>query len=158
MSSAFEKFQGAPEQITHIIRMFNTNIDGTKKIRQALAEIKGIDKRFAEAVCKRVGIDLNTRAGELPQNDLDALQEGIANPQKLKLPLWMLNHVRDIVDGTSSQLVGNQIDANLRFYVEKGKKIKHLKICRYASGLKVRGQRTKSNGRGGKTVGVSRKK
>ena len=158
MATTFENFHGAPNKITHIIRMFNTNIDGTKKVVEALTQIRGIGKRMSEAICKRVGVDIKARAGELPQSDLDALQEGIADPVKLGIPKWMLNHSNDIIDGTSSQLVGNQIDANLRLLVERGKKIRHLRIIRLATGLKVNGQRTKSNGRGGTTVGVSRKK
>lgn len=157
-NSLFETFSGEPAQVQHIIRMFNTNIDGTKRVAPALMQIKGIGKRIADAIVKRTGVDHTKRAGELTQPDLDLLHDGVQNPAKYGIPVWMLNHQFDITDGTTSHLIGNQIDADYRMHLERGKKIRHVKICRLARGLKVRGQRTKSNGRGGKTLGVTRKK
>lgn len=154
----FDTFNSEPSSIQHIIRMFNTNIDGTRRVPEALTQIKGIGKRIADAIVKRTGVDHKKRAGELSPEELGLLQDGVQNPMKYGIPLWMINHIFDATDGTSTHLVGNQIDADFRFYIEKGKKIRHAKICRLAKGLKVRGQRTKSNGRGGRTVGVSRKK
>ncbi|KCZ75766.1 hypothetical protein H311_03248, partial [Anncaliia algerae PRA109] len=53
---------------------------------------------------------------------------------------------------------GTQIDATYRLQLERSKKIESVRSYRLMNNLKVRGQRTKSNGRGGSTVGVSRKK
>nr|6ZU5_SS0 Chain SS0, uS13 [Paranosema locustae] len=156
--SLFETFTSEPAQIQHIIRMLNTNIDGSRRVVHALTQIKGIGKRMSDAIVKRTGVDASKRMGALSASELELLQDGIQNPAKYGIPRWMFNHQFDAVDGTDSHLIGNQIDANLRFYIEKGKKMKHIRVCRLARGLKVRGQRTKSNGRGGKTIGVSRKK
>jgi small subunit ribosomal protein S18e len=152
------KFTEGPEKIQHIIRMFNTNVDGTKRVTEALTAIRGIGRRFADAVCKRSNVDIRKRAGELTESELVALQETISNPESKDIPQWMLNHRRDIVDGTSSQLIANQLDAYFRLHIERGKRMRHVRVCRLASGKKVRGQRTKSNGRGGVSVGVSRRK
>jgi small subunit ribosomal protein S18e len=154
----FATFTSEPAQIQHIIRLFNTNIDGTQRVVAALTQIKGIGKRIADAIVRRVGVDATKRMGELSQAEIDRLHDGVQNPAKYGIPAWMLNHQYDATNGTTSHLIGNQIDADLRLNIERGKKIKHVRICRLARGLKVRGQRTKSNGRGGKTLGVTRKK
>lgn len=157
-SKLFDQFTAAPSEIQHIIRMMNTNINGSKRIAEALSEIRGIGKRMSDVIVKKAGIDNTKRAGELDQKELDMIQRVIQSPMDHGIPQWMLNHPFDVVDGSSSHLVANQIEADFRLYIEKGKKIKHGRICRLAKGLKVNGQRTKSNGRHGKTVGVSRKK
>ncbi|RVD90737.1 40S ribosomal protein S18 [Tubulinosema ratisbonensis] len=150
--------KNVPTSIQHIIRMFNTNVDGNRRVAAALTQIRGMGKRISDAIVKRSGIDPSKRAGELSQEELDLLTECIANPKKLNLPDWMFNRRNDPVDGTTSHLVGTQIDAVFRLQLEKGKKIGLVRAYRLMNGLKVRGQKTKSNGRGGKTVGVSRKK
>ncbi|MHA1722752.1 MAG: 30S ribosomal protein S13, partial [Candidatus Baldrarchaeia archaeon] len=42
--------------------------------------------------------------------------------------------------------------------IDRMKKIKSWKGIRHALGLKVRGQRTRTTGRGGRTIGVTKKK
>ncbi|KAF7682758.1 40S ribosomal protein S18 [Astathelohania contejeani] len=153
-----KNFTAEPEKINHIIRMLNTNVDGTRRLNIALTDIRGVGRRFADMVCKRAGIDGTRRAGELSEEELNIIQSIITDPASVNIPEWAFNHRRDIVDGLSTHLVGNQIDADFRLHLERGKKIKHVRVCRLAAGLKVRGQRTKSNGRRGRTVGVSRKK
>lgn len=155
--SDLPKFTAAPSKIQHIIRMFNTNIDGTKPVALALTGIKGIGRRYADALLKRSNIGLAKRAGELSDEELERINEIIQNPTG-KIPTYMNNHQFDANDGTTTQLVANNLDANYRLLLERGKKIRNVKVMRILKGLKVRGQRTQSNGRHGGAMGVSRKK
>lgn len=41
----------------HILRILNTNVDGTKSVQYALCSIKGIGRRFSNVVCKKAEID-----------------------------------------------------------------------------------------------------
>jgi small subunit ribosomal protein S18e len=147
-----------PKEIQHIIRLHNTNIDGTHRVPFAITKIVGIGKRMGPAICKRVGISASRRAGDLSEEELKRLHDAIADPTSVGIPEWFLNHRRDLIDGTSTHLIGTKLDAVYRMMIERGKKIKHVRICRLAVGLRVRGQRTKCNGRKGKSMGVSRKK
>ena len=61
-------------------------------------------------------------------------------------------------DGKTTQISSNQIDAKLRDDLERLKKIRNHRGLRHYWGLRVRGQHTKTTGRRGKTVGVSKKK
>ncbi|EPR79099.1 40S ribosomal protein S18 [Spraguea lophii 42_110] len=151
-------FNNNPLPIQAMIRMFNTNIDGKKQIIKALTTIRGIGDRLSLAILRRAKIPTDKRAGELTEDELNEINEVILNPQKYDIPEWMLNHQNDPIDGTTKHLIGNQIEGTIRLWNERGKKIGLVRAFRTSLGLKVRGQRTKSNGRGGRTMGVSRKK
>lgn len=72
--------------------------------------------------------------------------------------LGFLNRQRDIVDGKDSQILANGVDSKLRDDLERLKKIRAHRGLRHYWGLRVRGQHTKTTGRRGRTVGVSKKK
>uniref|UniRef100_H2YUG4 Small ribosomal subunit protein uS13 n=1 Tax=Ciona savignyi TaxID=51511 RepID=H2YUG4_CIOSA len=129
-----------PEKFQHILRILNTNIDGKRHIAFALTAIKGID-RFSTLVCKKV--DLTKRADELSDDEIDH---------------WFLNSQKDTRDGKFAQVLSNQLDNKLREDIERLKNIHAHRGLRRYWGLHVRGQHTKTIGRRGRTVGVSKKK
>jgi small subunit ribosomal protein S18e len=56
------------------------------------------------------------------------------------------------------QLTSSNLDSKLREDLERMKKIRAHRGLRHYWGLRVRGQHTKTTGRRGRTVGVSKKK
>ncbi|KAK8647015.1 hypothetical protein V6N13_120774 [Hibiscus sabdariffa] len=148
----------ANEDFQHILRVLNTNVDGKQKIMFAMTSIKGIGRRFANIVCKKADVDMNKRAGELTAQELDNLMTIVANPRQFKIPDWFLNRQKDYKDGKYSQVVSNALDMKLRDDLERLKKIRNHRGLRHYWGLRVRGQHTKTTGRRGKTVGVSKKR
>ena len=147
-----------PDRFQHILRVMNTNIDGNRKIMFALTSIKGIGRRFANIVCKKADVDLNKRAGELSEEEVGRLIIIMNNPRQYKIPNWFLNRQKDIRDGKYSQVTSNSLDTKLREDLERLKKIRAHRGLRHFWGLRVRGQHTKTTGRRGRTVGVSKKK
>ncbi|GER29755.1 40S ribosomal protein S18 [Striga asiatica] len=148
----------ANEDFQHILRVQNTNVDGKQKIMFALTSIKGIGRRFANIVCKKADVDMNKRAGELSAAEIDSLMVIVANPRQFKIPDWFLNRKKDYKDGKYSQVTSNALDMKLRDDLERLKKIRNHRGLRHYWGLRVRGQHTKTTGRRGKTVGVSKKR
>ncbi|KAK2973740.1 hypothetical protein RJ640_019740 [Escallonia rubra] len=148
----------ANEEFQHILRVQNTNVDGKQKIMFALTSIKGIGRRFANIVCKKADVDMNKRAGELSSAEIDSLMVIVANPRQFKIPDWFLNRKKDYKDGKYSQVTSNALDMKLRDDLERLKKIRNHRGLRHYWGLRVRGQHTKTTGRRGKTVGVSKKR
>ncbi|GER55300.1 40S ribosomal protein S18 [Striga asiatica] len=148
----------ANEDFQHILRVQNTNVDGKQKIMFALTSIKGIGRRFANIVCKKADVDMNKRAGELSSAEIDSLMVIVANPRQFKIPDWFLNRKKDYKDGKYSQVTSNALDMKLRDDLERLKKIRNHRGLRHYWGLRVRGQHTKTTGRRGKTVGVSKKR
>ncbi|KAH9250776.1 40S ribosomal protein S18 [Batrachochytrium salamandrivorans] len=145
-------------QFQYIIRLLNTNIDGKRKIMYALTSIKGIGRRYANLVLKKADIDLNKRAGEVTNDELERVVTIMQNPRQYKIPDWFLNRQKDIKDGKYTQIVANALDSKLREDLERLKKIRAHRGLRHYWGVRVRGQHTKTTGRRGRTVGVSKKK
>ena len=145
-------------QFQHIIRLLNTNIDGKRKIMYALTDIKGVGRRFSNIVLKKADVDLKKRAGELTNDELERIVTIMQNPRQYKIPDWCLNRQKDIRDGSYSQLLSNGLESKFREDIEMLKKIRAHRGLRHYWGVRVRGQHTKTTGRRGRTVGVSKKK
>merc|ERR1712187_728060 len=142
----------------YILRLLNTNVDGKQKIMIALTQIKGVGRRYSNLVCKKADVDLSKRAGELTTEELERVVTILQNPTQYKIPTWFLNRQRDIADGKDSQVVSNSLDSKVREDLERLKRIRSHRGLRHYWGLRVRGQHTKTTGRRGRTVGVSKKK
>ena len=145
-------------EFTHILRIQNTNVKGKDKVMYGLTSIKGIGRRFSNLILKLAEIDLNKRAGELTEAEIEHVNKILANPADWGVPKWFLNRPSCPREGTASHLIANQIDSKLREDLERLKKIRSHRGLRHYWGLKVRGQHTCSTGRRGRTLGVQRKK
>ncbi|KAJ2620071.1 ribosomal 40S subunit protein S18B [Coemansia sp. RSA 1358] len=146
------------EQFQAMIRLLNTNVDGNVKIMYALTSIKGVGRRYSNMVCKKADVDMNKRAGELTADELERIVEIIQNPLQYKIPQWFLNRQKDHTTGAYRQLVSTEVHSVLRDDLERLKKIRAHRGLRHVAGLRVRGQHTKTTGRRGRTVGVTKKK
>lgn len=142
----------------HILRVLNTNIDGRQKVMFAMTRIRGVGRRFANVVLKKAEVSLEKRAGELTAEEVERIVTIIQNPRQFKIPDWFLNRKKDNKDGKFSQVCANNLDLKLREDLERLKKIRAHRGLRHYWGLRVRGQHTKTTGRKGRTVGVSKKK
>merc|ERR1712165_92134 len=147
-----------PTNFQHILRVMNTNIDGKRNIMFAMTAIKGIGRRYANIVLKKADIPLHKRAGELSEEDVEKIITIMSNPRQYKIPDWFPNRQKDIKDGKTSQMMSNMLDNKLREDLERLKKIRAHRGLRHYWGVRVRGQHTKTTGRRGRTVGVSKKK
>ncbi|KAL7288949.1 hypothetical protein TKK_0016912 [Trichogramma kaykai] len=147
-----------PPKYNHILRVVGTNIDGNRNIMFAMTAIKGVGRRYANIVLKKADVDLKKRAGELTDDEVEKVITIMANPRQFKIRDWFLNRQKDIVDGKYSQLTSSNLDSKLREDLERMKKIRAHRGLRHYWGLRVRGQHTKTTGRRGRTVGVSKKK
>lgn len=93
-----------PEGFQHIHRVLNTNIDGNRKVPFALTAIKGVGRRFSFVCCRKAGVNIHRRAGELTEDDLEKVTTVLLNPTQYKIPNWFLNRQKDIKDGKYSQV------------------------------------------------------
>lgn len=127
--------------------MLNTNVDGNIKIVYALTYIRGVGRRYANLVCKKADVDLNKRAGELTQEELERIVRIMQSPTEFKVPAWFLNRQSDVNDGKDYHNLANNLESKLRDDLERLKKIRSHRGIRHFWGLKVRGQHTKTTGR-----------
>merc|ERR1712183_185845 len=142
------------DEFQHILRVLNTNVDGRHKVPFAITSIKGVGRRFANMVCKKAEVDLNKRAGELTTEEIDKLVAVIQNPLQF-MSSWFVNRKKD---GKTSHVYANLLDNKMRESLERLWKCRAHRGLRHGWGVRVRGQKTFTTGRHGKTVGVARKK
>ncbi|CAL6004657.1 Ribosomal_protein S18 [Hexamita inflata] len=145
-------------QFRDLLRMFNTNVDGKYVLGIALTQIKGVGRRFAKACCQKAGLDPNMRAGEISEKDEENLIKIITEPVANGLPLWMINHQKEMESGLNIHLNSNMFSQQWRIELERLRRAKANRGIRHQNGIKVRGQRTKCTGRNHGVVGVQRKK
>jgi ribosomal protein uS13 len=139
-------------------RKLRSQVDGNAKIEYGLTQIRGIGRRFAQAIVRVAKIDINLRIGAIPEKDLNRIEEIIVDPITNGIPAWMVNRKKDLVTGENLHIIGNRLELSVRRDIDRMKRIRSYKGVRHHRGLKVRGQRTKSTGRHGLVVGVIRKK
>ncbi|MEM0022876.1 MAG: 30S ribosomal protein S13 [Archaeoglobaceae archaeon] len=141
----------------HIVRIADTDLDGNRNVVHALTAIPGIGIRMARSIVNLTGIDAKKRLGYLADEEIEKLRSIIE--EKIEgLPAWMLNRRFDPVTGQNLHLLSKDVQFAKMLDIERMIKIKCYRGVRHAKGKKVRGQRTRSTGRKGRTVGVIRKK
>jgi|ACXJ01.1.fsa_nt_gi SSU ribosomal protein S13P len=153
-----EKKEEKKEDFQYIVRMANRDLDGERSVRLALADLKGVGDRLSQIIVKKLDLPADKKIGELKEEDLDRLREFIESREFDGIPSWALNHRSELVSGEDINVVSNDLDQAVNDDINLMKKIKTYRGVRHEKGKKVRGQRTRSNGRKGLTVGVQRKK
>lgn len=143
------------EDFHFIVHIANTDLDGNKKSVVALMNVKGLGKRVAEKVAEMAGLDSKRKIGSYPEEKFAEIESAIASISK-SFPEWMVNRQREFETGTSRHAIGTDVDMAVREDINRLRMIRSYKGIRHETGQKVRGQRTRSNGRTGLTMGVTR--
>ena len=144
--------QKGMSEFRHIVRVVGVDMDGTLNVAYALHKIKGINIRLAYMILRKSNIKPETRMGFLAEKDLEKIEYMIKNLEKVELPSWLLNRRKDAETGKDTHLIGSDLDLKIKSDIETQKNLKSWRGYRYAYGLKVRGQRTKTTGRNKKNV------
>jgi len=150
------KFVPTNPNFRYIVRVSNTDLDGTRSTALALTSVRGIGLRLAETTCRLAQVDPHERIGNLPEPTVDGI-ETLLQTLPSKVPAWMVNHPTEPVLGESPHLIGADLEARRRDDVNVMKMIRSYRGVRHERGQKVRGQRTRSNGRTGMAAGVLKK-
>lgn len=141
-------------EFRYLVRLKGKDIDGRKKAVAALADLKGVGYNFAQAVVRGAGIDPKMRFGQLSDSQVKDIERVLADTSSLNVPQWAFNRKRDPESGETKQLIGSDLDLAIKADVDRERNIQSWRGVRHGLGLKVRGQRTRTTGRKGKTVGV----
>jgi small subunit ribosomal protein S13 len=145
------------ENFNYIIRIVNTDINGENNIVQGLTQIKGIGRHMATFIADTAGVDRKIKFGNLPEPEIEKIKEVLENIDEYA-PAWMLNYRKDMYTGENMHLISTDVATRLRDDINLMKMIRSYRGVRHELGLKVRGQRTSSNGRKGLALGVSKRK
>lgn len=147
----------AREKIKSIVRIANTDLNGEERLLNALRGIKGISFTMAKAICEASGIGSEKKLGELSEDEINKLERVIKNPKEYGIPSFLLNRRRDPESGKDLHLAGADVKTAMKFDIEKEIKLRTYRGWRHMLGQPVRGQKTRSHFRHGRTIGVIRK-
>jgi small subunit ribosomal protein S13 len=142
------------QEFRHIVRIAGKDVDGRKNVTVALAELKGVGYNFAYALINTLGIDHNTRIGYLAEDSIAAIENALKDPLSIGFPPWYLNRRKDLDTGNDLHLLGSDLEFAIKNDIEREKSVMSWRGYRHMYGLKVRGQKTRTTGRKGGTVGV----
>ena len=151
------KLQKAAPRETNIIRFAETNLDGSKSVQDAIRRIDGISFMLSNAITKHCGFT-GKKLGQLSESEMKRLEEAIANPHSAGIPEWMFNRRNEPLTAKNRHLTASQLDFTHKMDINELKKMKCYRGVRHIQGQPVRGQRTRSSFRKGKSVGVKRQK
>jgi small subunit ribosomal protein S13 len=144
-------------EIKYFVRVGTTDLDGTKSVRVALTGIKGVGRHTSTVISRMANVDEYASLGRLDEESVNRLRTAVEE-YTTKIPAWMSNRPKDVYTGETKHIFGADVALAKEEDINLLRKIRCYKGIRHETGQKVRGQRTKSTGRTGKTVGVSKKK
>ncbi len=140
----------------YIVRVAGADLDGRRPTALALTGVRGVGLRIAEVACRIAEVNAAEMIGNIPETTVDQL-ETVLTTLPDRLPTWMLNHPSDYATGTAHHLLAGDLETARRDDVNQMKMIRSYRGVRHERGQKVRGQRTRSNGRTGMAAGVLKK-
>ena len=144
-----------------IVRVAGKDVKGEFPIAKALTKIKGIGINLADSISniasKKLNVNKHEMIGNLTDAQLDELEKIILNLPEYGIPEWILNKRKDTFKG-GAHLSGSDLEFSVKKNKELEKSIRSYRGIRHMFGLPVRGQRTKTMGRKGMTMGVVKKK
>ena len=156
MAKAKKDQKTEDENFNFIVRIVNSDIDGQKRTVIGLQSIKGVGKRVAQIVAKRANVDPAAKIGTLSDEKVKEIEDLVKSYVEYA-PNWAINRQMDYESGADMHLFGNDLDIIQKDDINRMKMIRCYRGIRHEGRHKVRGQRTRSNGRHGLTMGVQRK-
>ena len=145
------------DDFSYILRIADSDIDGLRPIAIGITSIKGIGMRTSQQICRLAGVDGNTLGGHLSDEEQDRLRNSI-DDYATTVPWWLVNRQCDIGTNEDAHIVATEVKMTRDDDVARIAGVKAYRGMRHRSGHKVRGQRLRSNGRKGSSLGVVRKK
>ena len=145
------------DDFNYILRLADTDVDGLTPIGMGLTSVRGVGARTALAICDIADVEKSKMGGHLTDAEQGRIRKAIED-YPTKVPLWMLNRQRDIETGDELHLFSMDVKMTQEDDIARLRATKAYRGLRHAARKRVRGQRTRSNGRSGLTLGVQRKK
>ncbi len=138
------------------MRISNTDLDGTRPTALALTGVRGVGLRLAEVACRLANVNAAEMIGNLPEPTVEGIETTLGQ-LSTKVPSWMVNHPREPIAGEFPHFIGPDLETRRRDDINQMRMVRSYRGVRHERGQKVRGQRTRSNGRTGMAAGVLKK-
>ena len=136
--------------------MIGKDLDGSRKVIAALSDMKGIGNNLASFIINSLKIDGRMRMGLLNDKQIHEIQEYVKDMTRSNIPNYHFNHRKDPATGSNYHLTGADLDIVVKSEIDRERMIQSWRGVRHSLGLKLRGQRTRTTGRKGRSVGVKK--
>jgi small subunit ribosomal protein S13 len=146
------------EGIRGIVRIAEIDVEGDKKLKNAILKIKGVGKSLSKAFIIASKLEPDALIGSLNDEQIKTLEDVLKNPIKYGIPYHMLNRISDPQTNEHKHLISSELTFAIKSDIDSMKKMRSYKGIRHEIGQPVRGQRTRSSFRTGVQVGVVKKK
>ncbi len=143
-----------PGEFRPIVRLAGRDLNGYKRVAVSLRDIKGVNIGLANAIANQLKIESKARLGQLSDAQIAEIEKAVRDPRTVGLPVWMFNRRKDVETGEDHHLLESDLTFSVKSDIDRAKVVGSWKGVRHSLGLKVRGQRTRTTGRKGATVGV----
>ena len=107
------------QEFRHIVRVASRDLDGTKKLVPAIAEIKGVGESYANAIASSLKLDSKSRLGQLNDKQLQQIEAALKDPKSMNLPPWLLNRRKDVDTGTNIHRIGSDLDFMIKNDIDR---------------------------------------
>ncbi len=144
-------------EFKHIVRIANTDLPGKQAVCYAMTKIKGVGFRLAAHIVKSADVSMTKKIGDLSDEEVATLAESLEASEDITPP-WMLNRQKDYDSGEDRHIYSTELTMTRTENLNRLKKIRSYRGQRHEGGHRVRGQRSRSNGRSGLTMGVKKKR
>jgi len=144
------------EGVKGVVRLCGVDVSGSVPLRRALRKVKGVGFSLSAAVCsglEKFGVSGDALVESLSDDQVELVEKAVANPASVGVKSFVLNR-----RGREGSLFGSELFISVKQDIAREKELKSYRGWRHMLGQKVRGQHTRSTGRTGATVGVSKKK
>ncbi len=149
------------DERTSIVRFAGKDVNGSLNLERALAQVRGIGLSMSHslvfAIETKLNIPKSSTLGTLSEEQIEKIEGVLKDPNSFGIPKFLLNRQKDMETGKDLHLVSNDLAFATRQDVSRELSNRTWRGHRHQYGQKVRGQRTRSTGRTGTTVGVIKK-
>jgi small subunit ribosomal protein S13 len=147
--------------VSSIVRIAGKDVNGALSVERALHNVKGIGSNMSQVLSiiieAKLGIKRSTNIGSLDEEQVAKVEQVIKSPEQYGVPNFMLNRNKNMETGLTIHNTGNELLFATRQDVNRDISMKVWRGLRHQYGQRVRGQHTRSTGRTGVTVGVTKK-
>ena len=145
------------QEFKYIVRVAGRDLDGTKKVIPAIAEIKGVGDSYANAMVASLKLDPRVRLGQLSDRQLQQIEQSLKDPTLLNLAPWLMNRRKDIDSGSNLHRFGSDLDFMIKGYLDREKNMFSWRGVRHGLGSEGarsenQNHRQKGKDRGSKEV------
>ena len=149
------------KEVRGVVRLAGRDLRGNLPLRRAITSVRGVGLTLgtvmSEIATEQLHMNDKTMLGELTEEEILKLEQVLLHPENFGVPTRMLNRRKDVITGKDSHLISTDLVYAVKQDVDHEKESNTWRGFRHTYGQKVRGQRTRSTGRTGMTVGVLRK-